>query len=306
MAHMPLVRSALYVPANRERWVQGCDQHGADAVLLDLEDATPPADKERAREIVAEALPVLAERGQLAWVRINPLGGADFERDLATVCRPGLAAVCLPKVAGPADVIEADRVLAFHEGRNGLDRGSVAIIPLLESAQGLWSARDIFQASDRVAYAGAVAGAGGDLEHSLGSRWRGPDWSGSLHLRSHGLLAARAAGVVNPMSGLVTLLDTELLAAYAEQTRDLGYEGMFVIHPDHVSVVNKAFTPSPAEYERSRDLVERYAVAVADSRGTTLDSAGQLVDAAMLRSAQGVIDRYALLAQDEPTNEEEV
>ena len=283
------VRSALFVPANRADWIDGAHRHGADALVLDLEDATPPAEKVAAREIVAERLPQLAERGQQVWVRVNALETDHAESDLAAVCAPGVGVICLPK-ASPEDVVAADRLIAHAEGRNGLPLGTIGLYPLLETANALLNAAAVFAASPRVRYGGALATPGADIEFALGYRLTG-SFEETLAYRSMVLLAARAAGIENPVTGLVSSLDEELMRRFALQSRAIGYAGMFVIHPSQVRVANEVFSPTDAEIAWSDEVLGTYVSAVDAGRGAVLDSHGRMIDLAMLRTAERVRDR---------------
>jgi citrate lyase subunit beta/citryl-CoA lyase len=285
----PPVRSALFVPAIRRAWIEKAPGYSADALVLDLEDATPPGDKAEAREIVRELLPALRQQGQTVWVRVN--AGEQLAADIDAVGREGLGAICLPKVRGPRDIEELDRLLAYTEGRNGLNLGSIRIVPLLETAEAIHRPAPLFRASPRVAYAGGLAAPGADVEFAVGLRCT-PSFVESLHLRSATLLAARACEIHNPLTGLVTDLDAELVARFADQSRDIGYEGMFVIHPTHVVIANEAFAPTDEEYAWSREVLDGFAGQLDGGRGAVLDSHGRMIDIAMLRVAERVAARY--------------
>jgi citrate lyase subunit beta/citryl-CoA lyase len=291
----PPVRSALFVPANRRRWIEGAHVHGADVLVLDLEDATPLGRKAEARDVLREMIPVLKERGQGVWVRINEIGGEHVLDDLDVSCQEGVAAVCLPKVSGPADLRELDLLLGYYEGRNGLDHGTVGIYPLLETAVALHDPAPVFAASNRVRYAGAVAAPNADVEFAVGYRWS-ETFLESLSLRSNALLAARACGIDNPVTGLVTSLDVDLVRRFAEHSRGLGYAGMFVIHPTHVAVVNEAFSPTAEEYDWSREILDGFASAIDPDIGAVLDSDGVMIDQAMVRVAERIVATHDLLA----------
>ena len=290
----PVSRSGLFVPANRASWIDKAPGYGADALVLDLEDATPPEEKEVARVIVAERLAGLAEQGQAAWVRVNDPESADCAADLAAVCRPGLVAVCVPKVASAEQIERLDREISYHEGANGVPHGTVAIMPLLETAAGMVDALAVFRSSERVAYAGALAAAGADVQHALGYRWSETFFE-SAALRAHGLLAARAAGVFNPVTGLVASLDAAEVRRFAEQNRGLGYEGMLVIHPTHVPIVNEVFSPTAEEVDWAEDVLTRYAAAESDGRGAAVGSDGAMIDRAHVRTAEQLLERHRLV-----------
>jgi citrate lyase subunit beta/citryl-CoA lyase len=284
------VRSALFVPANREPWIAKSPGYGADVVVLDLEDATPPAEKEAAREIVRRSLPGLRERGQGVWVRINELGGPFVFSDLEAVVRPGLEAVCLPKVTGPDAVRELDSLLGAAEERNGIRVGSTRVVPLLETAPAIHDAAGVFRSSARVAYGGAIVAPSGDVALAIGFRWS-DTFEETFVLRSQVLIAARACGIENPVTGLVTSVDPEPVRRFALQSRALGYEGAFVIHPSHVPIANEAFRPSPEELAWSREIIADAEAAEREGRGTFVDSQGRMIDAAMLRVARSLLER---------------
>jgi citrate lyase subunit beta/citryl-CoA lyase len=277
----------LFVPGTRTDWLVKAAAAGADAAILDLEDAVPQAGKAAARARVAEA--VANATGDLALlVRVNALDGWAAAEDLRAVTHAHLAGVLLPKVAGPADVLLADRMLTWCERELGLPAGHVALVPLLESAAALRSAYDVAVAAPRVAYLGAVTGKGGDVERAIGYRWS-PEGAETLALRSRVLLDARAAGVPCPVAGLWTsVADLDGLRAFAEQNRALGYEGMIAIHPSHVPVINEVFSPAPEELGRYARMVAAMEAAQARGEGA-ITFEGDMVDEAMAARARSAV-----------------
>ena len=203
-------------------------------------------------------------------------------------------AVCVPKVASAEQIERLDREISYHEGANGVPHGTVAIMPLLETAAGMVDALAVFRSSERVAYAGALAAAGADVQHALGYRWSETFFE-SAALRAHGLLAARAAGVFNPVTGLVASLDAAEVRRFAEQNRGLGYEGMLVIHPTHVPIVNEVFSPTAEEVDWAEDVLTRYAAAESDGRGAAVGSDGAMIDRAHVRTAEQLLERHRLV-----------
>lgn len=285
----PPLRSLLFVPGTRTGWLAKAEAAGADAAILDLEDAVAAQDKPAARQQVAAA--VAAHSGDMALlVRINPLDGWAAAEELRAVTCSRLAGVVLPKVAGPADVLLADRLLTWCEREHGLPEGHVALVPLLESAAALRQAYEIGRAAPRVAYLGAVTAKGGDVERAVGYRWSASGME-TLALRSRVLLDVRAAGVPCPVAGLWTAIgDLEGLRAFAEQNRSLGYDGMMAVHPSHVAVINDVFSPSPEEIARYERLVA--AVDEAQARGAgAITFEGDMVDEAMAARARAALRR---------------
>ncbi|NGO06487.1 CoA ester lyase [Streptomyces sp. HC44] len=296
--HRSPLRSLLFVPANRTEWLPKARAAGADAAILDLEDAVPQQDKATARAGVVEAVARAAvdPPGSMAlFVRINPLDSWTEAGELRAVARPGLTGIVLPKVGCAEDVRLADRLLTWCEDEQGLPRGELALVPLLETARGLREAHDIAAAAARVAYVGALTAPGGDVERAVGYRWT-PQGAETLALRSRVLLDARAAGSPHPVTGLWTrLADLDGLRAFAEQNRSLGYEGMMAVHPSHVPVINDVFSPGPDELARCARLIAAVEQAQAQGRGA-VSFEGQMVDEAMAATARLLLERHAHIA----------
>jgi citrate lyase subunit beta/citryl-CoA lyase len=279
-------RALLFVPGSRPELVPKALRTGADALVLDLEDAVAENAKAEARGRVGELVGQLGETG--VFVRINDLGTQHWEDDLRAIVRAGLTGVAVPKLESANEIRIVDEYLGRLEREAGLPAGSIDIQPLLETARAILDASSLLSASARVrSYFGGFA-RDGDVSHALGARWtrRGNE---SLYLRSKLLLDGRAAGVPFPISGTwADVQDVGGLAAFARQNRDLGYSGMYVIHPAHVGPVTEAFTPSAEEVAWFRRVVE--ALEEAERAGTgavTID--GVMIDKAMAVRARAVL-----------------
>lgn len=259
-----IARSLLFVPGSRPDRFDKALAAGADAVVIDLEDAVPPADKDRARDAVAAWL----APGRAVVVRINGAGTGWFHDDLVLCARPGVAAVMLPKAEC------ADQVAALR------DAGAVAVIPLIESAAGF-------------AALAAVAGAPGvqrlafgsiDIQVDLGMR--DPLEDELLPLRSQLVLASRLAGLQPPIDGVSTAIDdAERLREDVLRARRLGFGGKLCIHPRQVEGVNRHFAPSAAE----RAWAQRVLAAAATAGGAAVALDGRMVDQPVILRAQAIL-----------------
>ncbi|SCK33323.1 CoA ester lyase [Streptomyces sp. WMMB 322] len=291
------LRSLLFVPGTKTEWLPKAEASGADAAILDLEDAVAGQDKRTARARVAEAVTRHAAPGDRAdggmelFVRINPLGDWSAAEELRAAARPGLAGIVLPKVCSEEDIRITDRLLTWCEREHGLRAGTFAVVPLLETARALRNAHDIAAASARVAYAGALTAPGGDVERAVGYRWS-PEGGETHALRSRVLLDVRAAGAEHPVGGLWTDIgDLAGLRRFAEQNRALGYTGMMAIHPSHVPVVNEVFSPGADELARAERLIA--AVRDGQARGAgAVTFEGRMVDEAMAAGAEQLLLRH--------------
>ena len=282
------IRSELFVPGNKEDWMRKAPRYGADALILDLEDSVPPAQKPAARESVGRLVQELGAAGQTIVVRVNRLETGLTGDDLEAVVGPHLYAVLLPKVEGPADVVEVDTLLRHLERRQGLEIGRIFIDPALETASGIRQSWEIATASPRVAHMGASGGKGGDTARSIGFQWT-PEGMETLFIRSKVLVDVRAAGVPYPMSGgWMDIHDLDGLRAAARQAKQLGYTGMHLIHPSHVPVVNEVFTPTAAEVAHYQGLLAAMAAQRAQG-GAAVTFGGDMVDIAHEETARAML-----------------
>ena len=282
-------RSALFVPAHRGDFREGALASGADALILDLEDSVPAAERDSARAALGDWFANPAGSPGIC-VRINALAEHCLDADLDAAVRPGLIAVMVAKTSAPADVRRVEKALTKRERRAGLSVGSIRIWPSLENAQAVRNAYDLACASNRVAYMGAAAAPNGDLAHALHFQWT-TSFLETLFVRSKVLLEVRAAGVPNPMTGVITnLRDLGEVESFAHQSRAIGYEGMMVIHPSHVPIVNGVFGATAEDVAAARRLLEAWEGALSAGVGA-LDHEGQMVDAAMVRVARELVAR---------------
>ncbi|MDI1463083.1 CoA ester lyase [Catellatospora sp. KI3] len=277
------MRSYLYVPGDSPAKLAKARTTGADALIVDLEDAVPPAGKDAARAGVAEFLAAGSAQPRI-WVRINP--GALGHTDAAAVVGPHLAGLCVAKTESAAELLELDRLLSAVEAERGLAEGAVRIVPLLESAAAVLAAPAIARAP-RVA---RLQLGEADLAADLGVT-PGPDGRELLWVRSHAVLACAAAGIAPPVAPVST--DFRDLDALRESTlalKRLGFRGRACIHPAQLPVVHEVFTPTEAELDAARDLVSRHDQALREGSGVCLDARGRLVDEAVVRSARRLLD----------------
>jgi citrate lyase subunit beta/citryl-CoA lyase len=284
------VRTILFVPANREDRMRKSLTLDTDAVIFDLESAIPRGEADVARAMVRAVLDGHDHGRPRICVRISAVTTDEFTDDLVAAVHRNLAAVVLPQVVSAADVVATDEALAKAEAAAGVPVGGTIIVPLLETANALRTAYEIACSSPRIAYMGGATSRGGDLARSVGFRFT-PQGDETLYLRSKALIDVRAANIENPISGLWgNIEDLDGLRAFAKATRNLGYEGMMVIHPSHLPIVNEAFTPSPAELDEWQGIVRAMEEAEREGLGAIrLD--GRLIDVAHVHTAKKELAR---------------
>jgi citrate lyase subunit beta/citryl-CoA lyase len=271
-------RSLLYVPGTRPDRFGKAMASGADAIILDLEDAVAPADNDAARENVAAWLRARATRGDEAdgaghvevWVRVN--GGALLAADAREVLDAGARNISLPKASLDA--------LARFDAIAG--EAAVVVSALIETAEGVLDARAIAADArvERLQIGEADLGAELNVE---------PGDDAFAPMRAQVVLASAAAGIEPPVGPVST--DFTELDAYRASTRALkaaGFGGRAAIHPAQVAIVNEVFTPTEEELARARRVVQL----VDDARGgVTLDDDGRMLDEAFVRAARRTLAR---------------
>ncbi|WP_303730832.1 CoA ester lyase [Paracoccus solventivorans] len=265
-----MFRSCLFVPTDRPERFAKALAAGPDLVILDLEDAVQPAAKPAAREQIRAFLQ--GHSGARVGVRLNAAGTEWFQDDLSLLASPALAAVMLPKA-------ETAETLAEVAGR--LQAGA-ALIPLVETALGIWNALELARAPRVVQLAfGSV-----DFQLDAGLPDDDPDRA-MLYARSRLVLASAAAGVAAPIDGVtVDLDDPARTTADVAQSRALGFGGKLCIHPRQIAPVHEGLAPSPAELARARAIVAA-ADAVGANGAIRLD--GKLIDRPVAERARRML-----------------
>ena len=284
------LRSLLFIPGHRETWVAKGLAAGADGVILDLEDAVPDGLKADARAEVASSIERLRDEATSAavWVRINAMDTGLAGEDLAVIVRPGLDAVFLPKVYGVNDVIGLDALITHFERVNGVDPGSVAIVPSLETAEAYAACEALAVASPRVATLFGGIAADADVSRSIGFQVTAHG-AETLYLRSRVVLACRSAGLDFPLSGIwQDIQDLNGARLQYEQNRQIGFRGQVCIHPAHVPIANDVFTPSASEVEYYVGMIEAFEAAVATGAAAVAYQ-GMHVDYAHVKTAREVV-----------------
>jgi citrate lyase subunit beta/citryl-CoA lyase len=281
--HDAVIRSLLYVPASSERFIAKAHERGADAIILDLEDAVVPAEKSAARARLASAVTNVGQRGAIVFVRIN--SQPELTRlDAEAACRAGAFGLLVPKTRDARTLQELAGWLEEVERSAG--RAATLLIPMIEDAGAVFDARPIATATPRVF--GLVAGSE-DLATSLDAEPT-PEVLYLPKLMVH--LAAKAAGV-RSFGLLRTVADYGDLAAVeksANEARAFGFDGASCVHPSVVPILNRAFSPSEKELEHARRLIAAAEQAKVRGEGAFAFE-GKMVDEPVVKRAQALLAR---------------
>jgi malyl-CoA/(S)-citramalyl-CoA lyase len=272
------VRSLLAVPANNPRFIAKAAQSAADAVFLDLEDAIVPELKEAARDQAVAAINGTDWGGRRIGVRVNELGSAWGEQDLAHLARaaPGLDFVILPKCDAPADVEAADRLLRPSH---------IRLAALVESARGIANCEAIAGASARMA---ALVFGPGDYSLDMGILDGTMD---TTFAQARVANAARAFGL-EPLDGpYFEIANPGGCRSACARAVSLGFAGKMAIHPTQVDIANEAFSPTPAQLAWAREVLEAMAAAGEQGRGAVKTRDGKMIDLVHIKIARRLLER---------------
>ena len=292
---MPM-RSWLFVPGDSDTKLEKVVGYGADAVIVDLEDAVAPNEKPRARLLARRFLEthgqsMLAGERMALWVRINPLDGPLWREDVAAVMPGKPHGLMVPKAAGPEQLQALAAELYEMEGRLGITTGATQILPLVSETPAAALGIPAYVNSTLPRLAGLTWGAE-DLSAAIGARRKRDDsgnWTDTFRMvRAQVLLTAHARGVMAVDTLHADFRDLEGLKRIAAESYADGFAGMLAIHPSQVPVINAAFTPGDAEIADARAIVNAFA---ANPTAGALSLDGRMIDQPHLEQARRLLER---------------
>jgi citrate lyase subunit beta / citryl-CoA lyase len=286
---LPVWRSMLFVPVTVPKFVEGAPKRGADALILDLEDSIPLAEKERARSLVPAAAKTAASGGAEVIVRVNRPWRLIL-RDLEAVVDPGVSALMLPKIESAEHIHAIAEIVDELEAERGMAPGTTKFIAMIETASGFFRTEAIARSHERVV---ALTVGAEDLALSIGML---PEAEGLFYPKQHAIIAARAAGIL-PLGFLGTVAEFRDLDAFRrtiQRSRRLGFVGAACIHPGQVAILNEEYRPSQEEVDHARRLVRAYDEAIAEKRGAVVFD-GKMIDVPIVERAKQILERDAAI-----------
>jgi citrate lyase subunit beta/citryl-CoA lyase len=270
------LRSALFVPLADERFLAKAHERGADALLLDLEDSVPPAQKAAARARLPEAAKQLAAKGAVVMVRVNSAPDLVAD-DLNAAAHAAVSVVFLPKVESAAQLLVAEKQLG---------NSAAQLVAMLESPAAVLNAVEIAKAGKRLA--GMVFGSE-DYCGLLGiaSDKAALDWPAQMvatAARARGLAALGQPGPV------AEIADMDAYARLLGRARAMGFTGTLCIHPKQVAIANRVHSPTEEEIALAKKIVAAFEVAVREGRGA-FALHGRMIDAPVADQARATLAR---------------
>lgn len=293
MATFEPIRTALFVPGNRPDRVDKAVKSEADAVIIDLEDAVPLAQKEETRPRVREK--IFEHRDRKIIVRVNALSSGFLQGDLDEVIVKDLNCIMVPKVESVEHISEIDRRLLDAEKKTGMETGTIAVIPLIESARAV---QNIFQivsktTDPRRVFTVAFGAADYTLDLGIEMTKEGAELS---YPRSRIPVACRAAGIEPPLDTpfMIDLKDIEALKADVKRAKRLGFQGKLCIHPTQIEPCHAVFSPTREDILYAEKVVQAFEEAESEGVGA-IQLDGKFIDYAVVDRSKQVLKLAAAI-----------
>jgi citrate lyase subunit beta/citryl-CoA lyase len=285
-----IIRSFLFIPADSEKKLAKAADINADAIILDLEDAVLPARKSIAREMCVEFLKTERPSAEV-WVRINPLDTDLWQDDLAAIIGHNPAGIMLPKPDGPADIETLSHHLDALEAKQGHIGEPLRILPVATETATAVTTLNAYSRTHLPRLYGLTWGIE-DLATDMGAYTNRtadgmPAYPFDM-VRAQLLFAAKASGIEAVDTLFADFKDPDGLAAYARSAFNMGFSGMLAIHPAQVEIINDAFTPTEAQIEHAKKVIQAFA----DSPGAGAVSVdGKMTDLPHLKQAHRILSQ---------------
>ena len=278
-------RSMLFLPGNAPNMIMNGDILGADSIILDLEDAVSPDEKDSARFLVRSAIKNMGFKKSEVTVRINSIDTEYWKKDLDAIIPLYPDLIMVPKSGCAEDIRIVDSYISELEKKNGMENNTVKLIPLIETALGVENAFNIATASKRVT---ALFLGGEDLTADLRCK-RTKEGKEINYARTRLVCAARAAGVDVYDTPFTDVNDDEGMLVDAEYAKSLGFTGKSAIAPRHVGIINEVFSPSLADIEYAKAVFE--AIRIGKERGKgAVSLKGKMIDKPIVDRARQTLE----------------
>lgn len=288
-----LLRSMLFVPGHNRKLMESAARSGADALVLDIEDSVRPDDqKQVAREMIASLLSEGLFGDHTVFVRVNDRESGHLLKDITALSVDGIDGFVYPKSCFGEDIYFIDKLLDTVEAELGLPQGRFKVVPLIEMAAAVLNAQDIASASSRVV---AIAFGCEDFISDLGGLH--DEQGRSLRTpRAMIAMAAKAAGVQAIDTVHINVHDLVGLEENLELARELGFDGMLVLHPKELELAHRYFSPSEEDVNEANEMLRLFEEATRQQKGVAILN-GKFIGPPMVRAARKVLDRHELITR---------
>ena len=292
MDEMYLMRSLMFVPAHNQKLLDSSLRRDADVLLLDIEDSVPPVDKQTARDNILEFIKRPEAQGKVIFPRVNDRESGDLLKDLYQLTVDGITGFMYPKSTKEEDVYFVGKLLETIEYEKGIPVGTFKLIPLIETAGAIVNIKEICTACTRVV---AVAFGCEDYVTDLGGK-HDPEGQSIFYARNAIVNAARFAGVAPIDTVHIKVHDLEDLERNLILSKNLGFEGMLVLNPKELPLVNQYFSPSEEEIAWAEEMVQLTAEAKAEGKGVAVKD-NKFIGPPMLKMAKKILAKSNIISR---------
>jgi citrate lyase subunit beta/citryl-CoA lyase len=284
MNNKPLI--TLYTPGNKPELIEKASRFEPDGIIIDFEDAVPLNMKSEVRDNIS--LNIIPKLNITTLVRVN--SEKEFlEDDLRAVVNKNIYGIALPMAESVSQVKFVDQILTEQEKKVGLEKNSIKLLLLIETALGVIKCYDICSAAERVESIVFGSAQDGDLQRDLRSDWSIEGFELN-YSRSRSLVEARAAKLPYILDGAYGgINDLDGLKSECELSKRIGYDGRTLIHPSHIKIAREAYEPNPKEIELYSRMVIAFEEAVKNGQAA-ITFENKLVDYAMYKKAKAFLD----------------
>ena len=278
------MRSLMFVPAHNQKLLDSSLRRDADVLLLDIEDSVPVVDKQKARDKIKEFVQRPEAKGKLIFPRVNDRESGELLKDLYQLTIQGVTGFMYPKSTKEEDVYFVGKLLETIEYEKNIPVGTFKLIPLIETAGAIVNIKEICTACKRVV---AVAFGCEDYVTDLGGK-HDPEGQSIFYARNAIVNAARATGVLPIDTVHIKVHDLEDLERNLILSKNFGFEGMLVLNPKELPLVNKYYSPSEEEISWANEMVQLTAEAKAEGKGVAVKD-DKFIGPPMLKMAEKIL-----------------
>lgn len=287
-----LMRSLMFVPAHNQKLLDSSLRRDADVLLLDIEDSVPVVDKQKARENIKLFVQRPEAQGKIIFPRVNDRESGELLKDLYQLTIPGITGFMYPKSTKEEDVYFVGKLLETIEYEKNIPVGTFKLIPLIETAGAIVEIKEICKACTRVV---AVAFGCEDYVADLCGK-HDPDGQSIFYARNAIVNAARSAGVLPIDTVHIRVHDLEDLERNLILSKNLGFEGMLVLNPKELPLVNQYFSPSEEEVAWAEEMIQLTAEAKAEGKGVAVKD-NKFIGPPMLKMAEKILSKKEKIQQ---------
>lgn len=282
----------MFVPAHNQKLLDSSLRRDADVLLLDIEDSVPVIDKQKARENIKLFVQRPEAQGKIIFPRVNDRESGELLKDLYQLTIPGITGFMYPKSTKEEDVYFVGKLLETIEYEKNIPVGTFKLIPLIETAGAIVEIKEICKACTRVV---AVAFGCEDYVADLCGK-HDPDGQSIFYARNAIVNAARSAGVLPIDTVHIRVHDLEDLERNLILSKNLGFEGMLVLNPKELPLVNQYFSPSEEEVAWAEEMIQLTAEAKAEGKGVAVKD-NKFIGPPMLKMAEKILTKQKQISK---------